>query len=178
MLSARTLILGGASSGKSGFAENLCVQSGLDRIYIATAQAFDDEMKTKIAAHRAARGSGWTTVEAPLDPMGALDAARPGQVVLLDCVTLWLSNCLLAGRDTGAAGEALLAALMRCAAPVVLVSNEVGQGIVPETSLGRAFRSAQGGLNQRLAAEADTVIAVLAGIPVTIKGAAPGDAAP
>lgn len=173
MLPGRTLILGGASSGKSAFAENLCVQSGLERIYIATAQAFDDEMREKIAAHRAARGPDWTTIEAPLDPMGALDGARPGQIVLLDCVTLWLSNCLLAGRDAERAGDDLLAALARCAAPVISVTNEVGQGIVPETKLGRLFRGAQGRLNQRLAEEADTVVAVLAGLPVTIKGAAP-----
>lgn len=173
MLPELTLILGGASSGKSACAENLCVQSGLERVYIATAQAFDDEMTAKIAAHRAARGPDWTTVEAPLDPMKALDAVRPGQVVLLDCATLWLSNCLLAGRDAQRAGDDLLAALDRCTARVVIVTNEVGQGVVPDTKLGRLFRGAQGALNQRLAARADSVIAVLAGIPVTIKGAAP-----
>ncbi|MCR9089122.1 MAG: bifunctional adenosylcobinamide kinase/adenosylcobinamide-phosphate guanylyltransferase [Rhodobacteraceae bacterium] len=173
MLPEGTLILGGASSGKSSFAESLCVQSGLDRIYIATAQAFDDEMAAKIAAHRAARGPGWTTIEAPLDPMSALDGATPDQVVLLDCVTLWLSNCLLAGRDAELAGDDLLAALARCTARVVIVTNEVGHGIVPETKLGRLFRGAQGALNQRLADRADTVVAVLAGIPVTIKGTAP-----
>lgn len=171
MLPDLTLVLGGACSGKSGFAENLCVQSGLARVYIATAQAFDEEMKNKISRHRQMRGPDWTTLEAPMDAAGALARPSPGQVVLLDCVTLWLSNHLLAESDMDAVGDDLLAALAGCAAPVVVVSNEVGQGIVPDTKLGRAFRTLQGGLNQRLAAQADQVFAVMAGLPLTLKAA-------
>lgn len=173
ILPERVLILGGANSGKSALAEKLCVESGLNRVYIATAQAFDDEMADKIARHRAQRGPGWHTVETPLDPMAALADRRPGEVALLDCATLWLSNVMLAGHDTGHAGDALLAALAACPARVVVVSNEVGQGIVPENALGRAFRAAQGRLNQRLAAQADRVVAVMAGLPLVLKEAAP-----
>jgi adenosylcobinamide kinase/adenosylcobinamide-phosphate guanylyltransferase len=132
-------------------------------------------MAAKIAAHRDARGGGWRTVEAPVDVAPALAACDPRAVVLLDCATLWLSNRMLAGVP-GDAGDALLAALAGCPAPVVVVSNEVGMGVVPDTPLGRAFRGAQGRLNQRLAAAAGLAVLVVAGLPLVLKGALPGDA--
>ena len=163
-----TLVIGGARSGKSRFAEGL-LPAGR-RSYIATAEAWDGEMKARIARHRADRGAGWETVEAPLDLAGALAALREG-TALVDCATLWLSNHLLAGSDPGAETERLLAALDACAVPVVVVSNEVGWSIVPDNALARAFRDAQGRLNQRLAERADRVFAVMAGLPVALKGA-------
>jgi len=166
-------VLGGAASGKSAFAEKLCLQKGLRPVYIATAQAFDDEMRQKIADHKAARGAGWATIEAPLDLAGALTHATPDQAVLVDCATLWLSNQLLAGADLVAETDALIRALSACPAKVVIVSNEVGQGIVPDNSLGRTFRNAQGRLNQRLATEADLVVQVIAGLPQVLKGRLP-----
>ena len=168
-----TLVLGGAASGKSDFAENLCNRMGLERIYVATAQAWDDEMAAKISRHREARGDGWRTIEAPMDLGGALTAARPDAVVLIDCLTLWLTNRMLADQDTGADADALCAALAARAGPVVCVSNEVGQGIVPDTPLGRRFREAQGRLNRKVAALADTVVLVAAGLPLPLKGSVP-----
>lgn len=168
-----TLVLGGASSGKSAFAESLCFQSGRPRVYVATAQAFDDEMRAKISEHRAQRGPDWTTIEAPLDVADAVSHCDTGSVVLLDCATLWLSNVMLAERDVADDVDALMAALLACDAQVVVVSNEVGHGIVPDTSLGRQFRSAQGRLNQTLAAQADLVVQVIAGLPQTLKGTLP-----
>jgi adenosylcobinamide kinase/adenosylcobinamide-phosphate guanylyltransferase len=169
-----TLILGGAASGKSQFAEDTALRHPGARIYIATAQAWDDEMRAKIAAHKATRaGQEWDTVEAPLDLPAAIGAQTGAGVILVDCVTMWLSNVILAERCWQEALCALVAALSRAAAPVVLVSNEVGQGIVPENALARRFRQAQGQTNQRLAAECDTVIAVMAGLPLALKGALP-----
>ncbi len=168
-----TLVLGGASSGKSDVAEKLCIGTDLPRIYIATAQAFDDEMRAKIKQHRIDRGGDWTTIEAPFDAAEALDNCAPDHVVLLDCATLWLTNHLLAEHDISARTDALLKALSSCASPVVIVSNEVGQGIVPENKLAREFRVAQGRLNRRLAEHADCVIGVMAGLPFALKGALP-----
>jgi adenosylcobinamide kinase/adenosylcobinamide-phosphate guanylyltransferase len=136
--------------------------------YIATAQGFDDEMRARIDEHRARRGTAWRTVEAPVDLLGAF-SALPAHPVLVDCLTLWLSNLMLADRDPAAATEALVAALRQRRAPTVLVSNEVGLGIVPETPLGRAFRDEAGRLNQRLAAQADRVLFMVAGLPLTVK---------
>lgn len=169
----RALVLGGASSGKSRWAEALTESYGLPKHYVATAQAFDDEMRDKIAAHVAQRGPGWTTHEAPLDLPGVLATVPDDAVLLLDCVSLWLSNQLLAGSDLGAQGAKLIAALRACGGPVVIVSNEVGQGVVPESALGRAFRNAQGRLNQDLAAICDPVVLVTAGLPLALKGALP-----
>lgn len=165
-----TLILGGAASGKSRFAENLVSETGRHRVYIATAQAFDKEMEDKIAHHRSARGAAWTTIEAPLDPAAAIASAEPDDILLLDCATLWLSNVMLAERPWEAEADRLLSALSECAAPVVVVSNETGMGIVPDHPLGRAFRNAQGALNQRLATQADRVTLIVAGLPVFLKG--------
>ena len=167
------LVIGGARSGKSGFAEDLVARSGLVLRYIATAQAWDDEMRDRIGRHKDRRGAEWTTVEAPLDVAGVLAGCRPGEAVLLDCATLWLSNHLLADHDLELACDGLIAALAACAAPVVVVSNEVGLSIVPDTALGRVFRDAQGILNQRLAARADLAVAVFAGLPVVLKGRLP-----
>ena len=169
-----SLVLGGARSGKSTYAEKLATGTlfgGAPRpaLYIATAEAGDVEMATRIMAHRARRGANWTTIEVPL----ALDEALLGNAVggrpiLVDCLTLWLSNLMHAGRDLDEAADELVRALDGLAAPVVLVSNEVGLGIVPETPLGRAFRDAQGRLNMRMAERADRVISMTAGLPLVL----------
>ncbi len=173
MLPRLTLVLGGANSGKSALAEGLVAGTGRPRVYVATAQAFDAEMAAKIAAHRLARGDGWRTVEAPLDVAGPLAGCAAGDVVLLDCATLWLSNRMLADAP-GDAGDVLMAAIAGCPAPVVVVSNEVGQGVVPDTALGRAFRGEQGRLNQRLASAAGLAVLAVAGLPLVLKGVWPG----
>lgn len=167
-----TLVLGGAGSGKSAYAEGLVTASGRAPVYLATAEPWDDEMAARIAAHRAARAAdGWRTVEAPRDLPGALAGIAAGDAVLIDCATLWLSNLMLADADLPAAETALFAALAACPAPVVVVSNEVGLGIVPDNALARRFRYAQGGLNRRLAERAGLVVAVMAGLPLALKGA-------
>ncbi|RYH08319.1 bifunctional adenosylcobinamide kinase/adenosylcobinamide-phosphate guanylyltransferase [Tropicimonas sp. IMCC6043] len=171
-----TLVLGGASSGKSAWAESLVAGTGLPRIYLATAQAYDTEMEAKIDLHRRQRGDGWQTIEAPHALAAALASLPAGHVVLLDCATMWLSNRLLAEAEVEVEAEALLAALESCESPVVVVSNEVGQGIVPESPLARRFRDLQGRLNRALAARADRVIAVMAGLPLALKGELPGNA--
>jgi len=168
-----SFVTGGARSGKSGFAERLARLGAAPRTYIATAQAWDDEMRDRIARHRDDRGTDWHTVEAPLDLAGALAAVASG-TVLVDCATLWLSNRMLAGHDLEAATKDLLAALAATPVPVVLVSNEVGWGIVPDNALARAFRDAQGRLNQRIAAQAGLAVLVVAGLPLVLKGALPG----
>jgi adenosylcobinamide kinase/adenosylcobinamide-phosphate guanylyltransferase len=168
-----TLVIGGARSGKSTFAESLITATARPRRYIATAEAWDDEMRTRIAQHQRDRGGDWLTIEAPLDLAAALAAARPAEVVLVDCATLWLTNHLLADHDLPTLTEALIAALATCPAPVVIVSNEVGWGIVPDNALARRFRDEQGRLNQRLAAAADLVVTVIAGLPLALKGTIP-----
>jgi len=168
-----SLILGGAASGKSAFAERLVTARGGARVYLATAQGRDNEMRARIARHRASRGADWRTVEAPIDLAPALGAATSTETVLIDCATLWLSNLLLAGREAPVETARLLAAIAACPAPVVLVANETGQGIVPENALARQFREAQGQLNQALAREAGLVVAVIAGLPLVLKGALP-----
>ena len=167
-----TLVLGGARSGKSALAERLLLAEagGATPHYIATAEALDDEMRARIAHHRAARdGDGWVTVEAPRDLAGALSRIPPAAPVLIDCLTLWLSNHLLADSDLTAEAAALDAALAARAAPVVAVANEVGLGIVPDNALARRFRDAAGRLNQRLAARAARVYFVAAGLPIALK---------
>ncbi|MCB5200392.1 bifunctional adenosylcobinamide kinase/adenosylcobinamide-phosphate guanylyltransferase [Loktanella sp. TSTF-M6] len=166
-----TFVLGGANSGKSAYAEALLPKTGISRVYVATAQAFDDEMRAKIAAHRLQRGPDWTTIEAPMDAPQVLRRQSPDAVVLLDCVTLWLTNVILAEADVDRACADLLDAIAACPCPVVVVSNEVGMGIVPDNALSRRFRAAQGRLNRDLAAQADQVVAVMAGLPLVLKAA-------
>jgi adenosylcobinamide kinase / adenosylcobinamide-phosphate guanylyltransferase len=166
-----TLILGGARSGKSRLAESL--GSG-EKHYIATAQAFDDEMRSRIDKHKADRGDSWITHEEIFGlPRKLAEINGEGRFVLVDCLTLWLSNLMLAERDWQGPATALTGMLARMACDVVLVSNEVGLGIVPETALGRQFRDAQGLLNQRVAAAADNVLFVAAGLPMVLKGQVP-----
>lgn len=167
-----SLVIGGARSGKSRLAEGLSALVPGPRTYIATALPGDAEMAARIARHRADRtGGGWATVEAPHNLAGALAAA--GGVVLIDCLTLWLANRMLAGADPGAETGALVAALGAHPGPVIAVSNEVGWSIVPENALARAFRDAQGRLNQAVAAEAELVVAAIAGLPLALKGSLP-----
>ncbi|NNM72867.1 bifunctional adenosylcobinamide kinase/adenosylcobinamide-phosphate guanylyltransferase [Enterovirga aerilata] len=169
---ATSLVLGGARSGKSRHAERLVAASGCERVYVATAAPGDSEMADRIARHRAERGAGWLTIEEELDLAGALvREARPGRAVLVDCLTLWLSNLMVAGRDPEAASAELCGLLPGLPCPVVLVSNELGMGLVPETPLGRRFRDAQGRLNQAVAAAVPNVIFVAAGLPLTLKQA-------
>ncbi|MGR3550640.1 bifunctional adenosylcobinamide kinase/adenosylcobinamide-phosphate guanylyltransferase [Pseudooceanicola sp.] len=170
MASPLTFILGGAASGKSHFAEQVVLSQGEHPLYIATAQAYDAEMQAKIDAHVASRGPRWTTVEAPLDLAEALANAPTDRNILIDCMTLWLTNLMIAGHDLEQSREALMSALSARRGPVTLVSNEVGQGIVPDNALARRFRDAQGRLNIRLAAEADCVVQVVAGLPNLLKG--------
>lgn len=168
-----TMVTGGARSGKSRFAENLVIGSGCRRIYLATAEAWDTEMAARIAAHRDQRGPGWRTVEAPHDPGAVLAGVAADEVVLLDCATLWLTNRMLAEADVAAESAALLAAVQGCAGRVVVVTNELGWSIVPENALARAFRDAQGRLNQSLAGAAGLVVAVISGLPLVLKGNLP-----
>jgi adenosylcobinamide kinase / adenosylcobinamide-phosphate guanylyltransferase len=170
-LPAVTLVLGGARSGKSRHSERLIEAAGEGGTYCATAEAGDAEMAARIAAHRARRGSFWRTVEEPIALAGVIAAeARDNRPLLIDCLTMWLSNVLLAGRSPDEESASLCAALRLAAGPVVLVANEVGMGLVPETPLGRNFRDAAGWLNQEVAALADRVVFVAAGLPLALKG--------
>ncbi|MBN7758892.1 bifunctional adenosylcobinamide kinase/adenosylcobinamide-phosphate guanylyltransferase [Nitratireductor aquimarinus] len=164
-------VLGGARSGKSRHAETLIEAAPAPWHYIATAQAFDDEMRERIAIHRARRkGAGaWQTHDAPLDLPGVLQTLPARETVLVDCLTLWLSNLMLNDQELKPAAERLLAALAAREGTTVLVSNEVGFGIVPETPLGRRFRDEAGFLNQKVAAAADSVTLVVAGLPMKVK---------
>lgn len=168
-LQRHRLVLGGARSGKSRHALTMAEAAGPDRVYVATAQAFDAEMADRIASHQAERGAGWRTVEAPLDLPGALAGIGGADVVVVDCLTLWLSNLMLAERWSDDAEGALIEALAAASAPCILVSNEVGMGLVPETPLGRRFRDAQGALNQRVAASLGHVDFVAAGLALALK---------
>ncbi|MEM1105551.1 MAG: bifunctional adenosylcobinamide kinase/adenosylcobinamide-phosphate guanylyltransferase [Pseudomonadota bacterium] len=165
------LFLGGARSGKSARALARAEAAGTRRLFIATAEALDAEMADRIARHRAERGAGWTTLEAPLDLAPALQAAGgSADVCLIDCLTLWLSNLMHHGRDVAAETEALCTAVACAPVPILMVSNEVGLGLVPETPLGRAFRDAQGRLNQAAAQVCGRVEFVAAGLPIALKG--------
>ncbi len=165
-----TLVLGGARSGKSRYAETLVMASPPPWIYVATAEPFDDEMTARIAEHRGRRGEHWQTVDAPLDLAAAIAGAPPAATVLVDCLTLWLNNLMFKERDIDAETERLEAALAARNAPAVLVSNEVGSGIVPDNAEARRFRDLQGRLNQRIAARADRVVLLVAGLPMVVKG--------
>jgi adenosylcobinamide kinase/adenosylcobinamide-phosphate guanylyltransferase len=165
------LVLGGARSGKSRHAQSLAEAMTPQGCFIATAQAWDNEMRDRIARHQADRDERWATVEAPLAlPDAIRDHGRADRVLLVDCLTLWLSNMLLGEQDLMAAGDALVAALRDTPGPVVLVSNEVGFGIVPDNALARRFRDAQGMLNQRLARVCDATDLVVAGLPLRLSG--------
>jgi adenosylcobinamide kinase/adenosylcobinamide-phosphate guanylyltransferase len=166
-----TLVLGGARSGKSRYAENLIAASQPPWVFVATAEAGDAEMAERIALHRRRRGRDWQTIEAPHDLTAALANIAADAPVLVDCLTLWLSNRMLADSDLEVEIARLEAVLDGRRGPVVLVSNEVGFGIVPENALARRFRDLQGRLNQRLAARADRVILMVAGLPMVVKGA-------
>jgi adenosylcobinamide kinase / adenosylcobinamide-phosphate guanylyltransferase len=184
-----TLVLGGARSGKSRFAEALVEGAAECGTYCATAEARDDEMRARIAAHRARRDGGrrdgggrgafWQTVEAPLGLAGAITAeANPERPLLVDCLTLWLSNLLMAEAPIDDEFRALQRALSDAAGPIVLVANEVGLGLVPETPLGRHFRDAAGRLNQEIASFADRVVFVAAGLPLVLKDSSPHPSLP
>lgn len=173
MLPNSTFVLGGAASGKSYWAEELVKSYDTSMTYIATGQVFDSEVAAKVEIHKNRRDDRWLTVEEPFDLTAPLDAARPDQVILIDCATMWLTNHLMAQHDIGQAQATLLTALRRCAAPWVIVSNEVGHGIVPDNALARQFREAQGRLNIALAAEAELAVQVIAGLPLVLKGAMP-----
>lgn len=168
-----TLVLGGARSGKSAYAERLIEARG-QGLYLATGEAGDAEMAERIRRHRERRGAAWATLEVPLDLAPSLARhARPDRPILVDCLTLWLANLLGAGRDVETAAEELLTTLPRLAGAVVFVANEVGLGIVPPTPLGRTFRDHAGRLNQAMAAAADRVVLVVAGLPLVLKDQAP-----
>ncbi|ARJ66329.1 bifunctional adenosylcobinamide kinase/adenosylcobinamide-phosphate guanylyltransferase [Magnetospirillum sp. ME-1] len=163
-----TLVLGGARSGKSAYAESLFGDQSA--LYLATGQALDGEMAERIDHHRRRRGPGWSTLEDPLDLPETLDnVMRPDRPVLVDCLTMWLSNLMHAGRDVERSVDRLCEVLAAPAGPVVLVSNEVGLGLVPETRMGREFRDHQGRVNQRVAAQCRRVVFVAAGLPLILK---------
>jgi adenosylcobinamide kinase / adenosylcobinamide-phosphate guanylyltransferase len=166
-----TLITGGARSGKSRFAESLITALPPPWTYVATAEAGDAEMAARIAEHRKRRGASWAIVEIPHELAGAFSRIDEAAPVLVDCLTFWLSNRLLAGADLEKETENLASVLARRSGPLVLVTNEVGSGIVPDNALARRFRDAQGRLNQRMAVLADRVVLVVAGLPLVLKGA-------
>ena len=163
------LITGGTRSGKSAIAERLATKLGAQPVYIATAKAFDAEMTARIDAHVARRGPEWTTLQVDLDLASALDATDTGQPRLVDCLTLWLTNLMLAGDDIVGRTSDLIRALKRQNGPVVFVTNEVGSGIVPDSKLGRDFRDAAGALNQQIAAECTEVYLAVSGQALKVK---------
>lgn len=173
MLPKLSFVLGGAASGKSVFAENLILNSGLKPVYLATSRIWDDETKSRVKVHKSRRDHTWTTIEAPFDLRPALSEAKSDRAVLIDCATMWLTNHLLEEHNLNEAQTLLLSALSASAAPIVVVSNEVGQGIVPDNALSRTFREAQGRLNIALAAQADLAVQVVAGLPNVLKGTLP-----
>lgn len=164
-----TLVIGGARSGKSAHAESLVTAQPAPWTYVATAEALDAEMAERIAGHRARRGEGWRTVEASLELAEAMRGMPPGRPVLVDCLTVWLSNQMLAGRDADEASAGLAEVLASRRGPWFVVANEVGLGIVPDNALPRKFRDLAGRLNQRVAAAADHVYFVMAGLPLKVK---------
>ncbi|WPE20540.1 bifunctional adenosylcobinamide kinase/adenosylcobinamide-phosphate guanylyltransferase [Shinella zoogloeoides] len=169
--SGAVLVLGGARSGKSAFAERLVAGTGLERHYIATGRAFDDEMRQRIAKHREDRGGGWWTHEEPLALAARIaEVAREDRAVLVDCLTLWVTNLMLEERDIPAEFAGLLAAIAAVPGRLVLVSNEVGLGIVPENRMAREFRDHAGRLHQQVAALVPEVYFIAAGLPLKMKG--------
>lgn len=175
-MSRRVLILGGARSGKSRYGEAAAqaLAPGGALTYVATAEPGDDEMRARIAEHQERRSARWRLIESPRAPAQAVrEAAAPGDAVLVDCLTLWLSNLMLDDADLDLAADDMVEALQGARGAVVLVSNELGLGLAPESALGRRFRDAQGRLNQRMAAACDDVVFVAAGLPLALKGEAP-----
>lgn len=173
MLPTGTFVLGGAASGKSEWAENFILSSGLKVAYLATGRAEDDETRFRVDVHKARRDERWMTIEEPLDLASPLATLAPDTPVLIDCATMWLSNQMMADADIAVATENLLKALHSCPAPWVIVSNEVGHGIVPDNKLARRFREAQGRLNIALARQAELAVMVVAGLPQVLKGTLP-----
>lgn len=169
MQAGLTLVLGGARSGKSRHAEGLVLAFPPPWTYVATAQALDAEMAARICRHRACRGQGWQTLDVPLDLAGTLCAIPAGRPVLVDCLTLWLTNVMLGGRDEEAESRRLCDVLSRPRGPWMAVANEVGLGIVPDNALARRFRDAAGRLNQMVAQKADSVVLMVAGLPLKVK---------
>lgn len=172
ILSGRTaLVLGGARSGKSAFSERLAEATGLERHYIATGRAYDDEMRERILRHQDDRGPSWVTHEEPIELIHTLRVIdRPGRVVLVDCLTLWVTNLMMEGGDVASRSAELAEQLSSFEATIILVSNEVGLGIVPENRMAREFRDHTGRLHQQVAAAADEVFFVAAGLPLRMKG--------
>jgi len=169
-LPAVTLVLGGARSGKSRFAEGLIAAAPGPWVYLATGEAGDTEMAVRIRHHRERRGEGWITIEETLKLPDALRrAAGEGRAILVDCLTLWVSNLMAAGRDVTAETQGLVAALPQISSPIVFVANEVGLGIVPDNALARAFRDEAGRVNQAIAAAANRVYFIAAGLPLVMK---------
>jgi adenosylcobinamide kinase/adenosylcobinamide-phosphate guanylyltransferase len=169
-----TLILGGARSGKSAYAESLIEKSGLNPVYLATAEAGDEEMAERIRRHQARRGDRWRTVEEALSLLPALQRhTAPGNAVLVDCLTLWLANLMAVSRDIEAETGSLVAGLAALAGPVVFVSNEVGLGIVPANTETREFRDHAGRLNQAVAVAVDRAVMLVAGLPLELRPETP-----
>lgn len=170
-MSAPTLfVLGGARSGKSRYAQARAEAMAGGLVFVATAQAFDAEMTDRIARHRADRGDRWTTVEAPLDLAGAIRAeSAPDRILLVDCLTLWASNLMLADRDIAAEAAGLTRAIAAAPGPVILVANEVGLGIVPDNALARRFRDVAGTINQAVAASVEEAVFVVSGLAMPLK---------
>ena len=179
-MTRHALVLGGARSGKTAFAESLAMRSGSKPVYLATAEALDAEMRERVASHQRGRGERFATIEEPIALSDALlVAAREHDVILVDCLTLWITNLLIANQDVAMAVSELGATLVQLkTARVIMVSNEVGLGIVPDNAMARTFRDLAGSAHQRLAEVCDDVYFVVAGLPMTLKGEAPGVAEP
>lgn len=166
-----TLVLGGARSGKSRFAEERLMKSGRSLVYVATGRSLDDEMETRVRTHRARRGAEWSTVEEPIELVAALRShATSDRAILIDCLTLWVTNLMLEDRDVRAASDELSDCLGDLPGVLVFVSNEVGLGIVPDNAMAREFRDHTGHLHQKIAERADSVFFIAAGLPLKMKG--------
>lgn len=178
-MTRHVLVLGGARSGKTAFTESLAMRSGSKPAYLATAEALDAEMRDRVASHRAVRGGRFTTIEEPVAVSDALlKAAEHHDVILVDCLTLWITNLLMANEDVSQHVSELGATLVQVkTAKIILVSNEVGLGIVPDNAMARTFRDLAGSAHQRLAQICDDVYFIVAGLPMTLKGEAPDQTA-